>query len=177
MKNCPQCGKAANDNEKFCTLCGATFSENGNAPVNSVCSYENAEPHGTFQLPKATTKQEFLKLDENKKIRRELNTSAVICYVCAGITLMLMFVFLGNVYSLIDVALLIGLGLGIHIKQSKVCAIVLCSYAAVNVLYSLIVLRAFGGYLILIAGIYSIIYTFKLDKLWKRYQQETPYHS
>ncbi len=177
MKNCPQCGKAANDSEKFCALCGATFSEYGNAPVNGVYAYQNAGPYGNAPLTKAATKQEFLKLDGNKKIRKELNSSAILCYVCAGITLILMYVFIGNVYSLIDVALLIGLGLGIHLKQSKVCAVALCSYAAVNMLYCLIVLRIFGGYLILIAGIYSVIYTFKLDKLWKQYQQDLPYRN
>ena len=169
MKHCQICGSPANDNDSACPSCGAPFPRNDqtNMPVQG-----NYQPYGAAPQPKATSIKEFLKLSENKKMRRELNSCAIICYVCAGITLILGLFVLQNPYSLIDVALLIGLGLGIHLARSRVCAVTLCAYAAVNMIITFIESGRFGGYLILIAGIYSIVYTFKLNKLWTQYQQQ-----
>ena len=75
-------------------------------------------------VEKAATKKEFLKLPENKKYRKEINGAAIICYVCAGITLLAVLA-TGALSSIVDAAILVGLGLGIHLAQSKVCAILL----------------------------------------------------
>lgn len=75
--------------------------------------------------------------------------------------------------GLIDVAILVGLGVGIHLKQSKVCAIILLVYAVVNAVLVTMQSGTFGGWLPLIAGIYAVIYTLKLDKAWKAYQQRS----
>lgn len=118
--------------------------------------------------PKAATKKEFLKLPENTKMRREINGAAIICYVCAGITL-LVALGSGSLASILDVLILVGLGLGIHLAQSKACAILLTIYASISVLITLIAYGRLAGWLPLVAGIAALVYTVKLSKAWKAY--------
>lgn len=119
---------------------------------------------------KAETKKEFLELPQNSKIKKELRSNAIICYVCAGISLALALFVLKQPTILIDVVLVLGLALGIHLKQSRVCAVLLCAYAVVNAIFGYVQNGKVSGYLILLAGIYSVITTFKIDKLWKSYR-------
>lgn len=124
-------------------------------------------------VPVATTKQAFLALPENASMKHELLTSAIICYVCAAISLVVLVIASNNYFGLIDIAALVGLGLGIHLKQSKVCAIILLVYAVINAVFVTVQNGTLGGWLPLIAGICAVIYTFKLDKAWKAYQQRS----
>ncbi len=121
--------------------------------------------------PKASTKKEFLQLPENQKLRGNIKGAGIICYVCAGITL-LMALIAGNLFGIVDVLLLVGFGLGIHLAQSKICAILLTIYAAINVIIMVINYGTLGGWLVLLAGIYGVIYTTRLDKAWKAYQTQ-----
>ncbi len=158
MKQCPKCGQFFDDSASFCSGCGAAL-DGGSQGVDFT-----PEPR------KAATKQEFLKLPENKKMKNEILTAAIISYVCAGMTAAVMMGMQGNPISIIDVLLLVGLGLGIQLKQSRVCAILLCVDGLISVVVSVLAGGTPSGYLILIAGIFAIVYTFKLDKAWKQYQ-------
>lgn len=173
MKNCPYCGQPNQDSAKFCTSCGAALAEQ--APDTGAGSlyaekpsYASAAPY----TPVVTTKKEFIDLPENAKLKKELKTSGIICYICAGITLVMGLLVSGNYYIILDVALLVGLGLGIHLKQSKACAIALAIYGVISMVVGLVVNGQPSGWLILLAGVYAVIYAFKLDKAWKQYQQE-----
>lgn len=157
MKQCTSCSAANEDGAKFCTYCGMALG----VPAAGTVSH----------APTANTKKEFLQLPENAKLKKELRTSAIICYICAGITLLVGLFAAENPYVFIDVALLVGLGLGIHLKQSKACAIALAVYAVINTVIGLASTGRFSGWLILLAGVYAVIYTFKLDKAWKQYRQ------
>ena len=127
MKTCPNCGTACSDDASFCNACGTALEA---APVSTA-------PADDRQAP--LTKQEFLKLPENKALKKQLNMSAVIG---------------GSYLSLIDAAILLGTGLGVHLKQSRVCAIILLAYAVF-------------GVPVFLAGAYAVISTFRLDKAWK----------
>ena len=70
------------------------------------------------------------------------------------------------------VALLIGLGLGIHLKQSRACAVAPCVIGVINVIVGIATSGTPSGYLVLIAGILAIVYTFKLEKAWQQYQAQ-----
>lgn len=180
MKTCPSCGAACNDNEKFCGSCGYSFLENGSVSSQPYAPAENAYPqpaapvYPDYAQPaapaKVATKKEFLKLPENKKTRSELNGAAIVTFVCAGITLIAGLVS-GNYGILLDVAIMVGLGLGIMLSASRVCAVLLLAYGVLNVVIGLITTGTPSGYLILIAGILAVIYAFKAEKLWKQYQQ------
>ncbi len=151
MKQCVQCGQFSEDSAAFCTACGAPLSQRDHRP-------------------RAATKKEFLALPENGKLKKEIRSNAIICYVCAGISLVLALFVLKSPYMLIDVAILLGLGLGIHLAQSRVCAVMLCVYAVINTGIGFLENGKFSGYLVLLAGIYSVISTFKIEKQWKEYQ-------
>ena len=175
MKNCPSCGAVCNDNEKFCGSCGHSFldvdinasKDQPNAPAEDAYpGYGQPAPYA----PKVATKKEFLKLPENKKLRSELNGAAIVAFVCAGINVILGAV-TGNWGVMLDVAIMVGLGLGIMLFSSRVCAILLLAYGLLNVVMGLVQNGTPSGYLILIAGVLAVIYAFKAEKAWKQYQQ------
>lgn len=116
------------------------------------------------------TKKEFLKLPALEKQRKNILTSAIILYVCAAATLILG-ILSGNFGVFLDVAILLGFGLGIHLAQSRACAVIVCIYGVVNVLYALLTTGSLGGWLILVAAIDALPHTFKFHKAWTEYQQ------
>ena len=123
--------------------------------------------------PIALTKAEFLDLPENAQLKKTIKSSAVILYVCAAITGLAGFLVLdAGAFILLDVAIMVGLGLGIHLKQSKGCAIALLIYSVVSCVLTIISTGKVSGWLIIIAGIYAVSATFKLDKQWKQYRQQ-----
>lgn len=194
MKQCPNCGQILPDEGKFCTSCGASLAtaeqQANSVPTNSIPGTEfsdapvhpdatgygapgyGAQPYGYGgYAPRAATKKEFLKLPANDKVRKEINTCAIICYICAGITALVGLLVMKQPLILLDVALLVGLGLGIHLAQSRACAVVLLVYAVYSMVVGLIQNGQLSSYLVVIAGIFAVIYTFKAEKLWKEYQK------
>ena len=163
MKTCPYCGTSVNDDSKFCISCGASLAE---------VAPDASDVPAPVAAPRASTREEFLQLPENAKMKKEIKSSAIIAYVCAGITLLLSVIVGGSYLSLIDVVILVALGLLIHLKQSKAAAVILLVYSVINVIVTLITAHRLGGYLIVIAGVYATIYAFKLDKAWKEYQAQ-----
>ena len=104
-----------------------------------------ASPAYGLSLPRVSTKKEFLALPENKTLRRELAAAGIICYVCAAITAILGVAVIQNPYVLLDAAIVAGLGLGIHLSQSRACAVILCVYALINVIISVVTTGVPGG--------------------------------
>lgn len=155
---CLQCGTQIPDGMPTCPNCGAPLN---NQPAGG------GQPYGFSQK---LTKKEFLHHPNLKKIRSNINSSAIILYVAAVLTSVLGLVD-GNYFILIDIALLVGLGLGIHLAQSRVCAIIACVYSAFNVIITVVTTGSVGGWLVLVAAIYAIIATFQFQKAWKEYQQ------
>ena len=164
MSYCPNCGQPADDGTRFCPACGTPL-ENAQ-PIAQQPDYLDGAA-----TQKVSTKKEFLQLPENEKLRKSINTSGIICYICAGISLLVGLFMLKSSSVLIDAILLIGLGLGVHLAKSRVCAIILLVYAAINTIYSIVTTGKFSGYIILLAAIYAVINTFKLEKAWKEYNQ------
>ena len=176
MKTCPSCGAACNDTEKFCGSCGSSLL---NADDVSIQAESAAPAYPDYAAPvydqpaytpKAATKKEFLKLPENKRIRSELTGAAIISFISAGVTLLATFL-TGSYAVVIDVAILVGLGLGIMLSYSRACAVILLAYGLLNVVVGLVQNGTPSGYLIVIAGVLAVIYAFKAEKLWKQYQQ------
>ena len=123
--------------------------------------------------PRADTKKEFLALPENRKLRSNIRSAAIICYLAAGLTALVGFFVLDmGAYVLLDVAILLGLGLGVHLKQSKGCAIALLIYSILSCVLSSISNGQLSGWLVILAGIYAVISTFRLDKQWKAYREQ-----
>lgn len=78
------------------------------------------------------TKDEFYKHPNIASVRSQIRDAGILCYVVAGISLVLPFLS-GNPFgALLDVLLIVGLGLGIQLGKSRVCAIILTVYGAFN---------------------------------------------
>ena len=124
--------------------------------------------------PRAATKREYLKLPENIRLKKNIRLSAWICYICAALTLVVgLFVSDAGLACLLDVAILVVLGIGIHVYQSRACAVILSAYALLNVIYTLATTGKFSGYIMILAAVYALMSTFTLEKQWKAYQQES----
>ena len=118
------------------------------------------------------TKKEFLDLEQNSKMKKEIKFSAYYCYVCAVITAVFA-LSTGNYFQLIDTALILIFGLLIHFKQSLIGALMLLGYGLLNAGIQL----TNGGspsILITIVGGLAVYYTYKLNKEYKEYLATEP---
>lgn len=132
--------------------------------------YGQAYVNGTSE---PMTKKEFYKLPRLKDCRSSILASAIICYFSAGVTLIASFLLQGYVSaSILDGILLLALGLWMQLGKSRVCAIILTCYGAFNMILMLALYGQVQGWLIPVAGILGIVYTFKFNKLWDRYIKE-----
>lgn len=119
------------------------------------------------------SQKEFLRRPEMKTYALSIRISAICLYVCAGI------IFLsgveafawGDYWCLIDVAVLVGLGLGVQLKQSRVCAVLDCVYGGINLLLATVLNGYLSGWLVLLAAIFAAVATFRFRKAWEEYQR------
>lgn len=189
MKYCPQCHKPCDDNMAFCDNCGASLNA---APAPQQPSYQNPPqngyaapggyaPYGTpigsytsyAAMPRATTMKEFLKLPESKSVKSPLTVVAILCFVFGAFNLLIGFALDSFPASLIDVAILVGCGLGILLANSRIAACILLAYALFGTILNLVRNGQLTGWLIIILGVMAVLYTFKANTLWQQYQQQT----
>lgn len=116
------------------------------------------------------TRRQFLKTDEMKKIRTQIITCAIACYVIAAISVAFGYYLYGTFETVVDAVLLIFFGLLIHLLQSRVAAILLAIYAIFNCIVMSIEMGQLAGWWGCIVGVYAVIYTFKFQKAWKEYK-------
>ncbi len=145
---CLVCGAEIPDQAQFCTNC--------NAPTG----YENAP----------LSQSEFLKHPSMKKCKGSITSAAIVLYACAGITLLLNVILAQRLTAFLDIILLIGLGIGIQIGRSRICAVVATVYGVINVVVLFMMTGKISGWWILVAGIIGITSTFQYHSAWKRYQ-------
>ena len=120
------------------------------------------------------TRLEYLKSPEMTPIRKNINSCAIIGYVIAALSIVLNLFVYNNPYGLIDCALIVICSLLIHLLQSRVAAIILTAYAALNVIVVTIQTGRLGGWWIALVGVYAIIYTFKFQSNWKKVKENGP---
>lgn len=194
---CEKCGQWIEDGSKTCGKCGAPVGVNnaavdstGNAAPNGgqpgVGSFNAGQP-GTVQQAAGgyyangmqggqplMTKEEFDKHPNIASVRSQIRGAGIICYVVAGISLVISVIsggVLGIIDVLLDVLLLVGLGLGVQLAKSRVCAIILTVYGVFNTIIVTLQNGALGGWWVLLAGIYAVIYTFKYQGAWEEYRK------
>ena len=197
---CQSCGTQYPDNFRTCPNCGAPapmpnqrpyngqpnpyngqpqFNNAQQNPYNGQPQFNNAQQNpydAPNQVPQGMSKHDFYHSPLCKKYRGNIIASSVIIYICVGINLLLI-AFLHTYTSLIDVAIMLGLGLAIHLAQSRVCSILLCVYGVINTIYVFLSSGTFGGWLILVAAIYAIVATFQYQSVWNKYSKsgQIPY--
>lgn len=159
---CFQCSTQFADGMPSCPTCGM--------PANNQFMGSDTTQGQPYGYNQNLSKKEFLHHPNIDKCRKNLNSSAATLYVCAVLSLVVGFIF-GSPSVVIDVALIVGLGLGVQLAQSRVCAILICIYGAFNTITMTITNGRPGGYLILIAAVYAVIATFQFQKAWDNYKK------
>ena len=147
---CANCGAVIAPGGVFCPGCGLGVGEK--TKVDPV-------------LPEGITKREYYKNYADDSFKRQLKGSAILCYIVAGVTALM--AVLINPLSLLDAIIVLGLGLGMHLGRSKVCAYIILIYSILSTLITLISTGTFGGWLLILAGVYAVITFSKGDKRFK----------
>ena len=156
---CGNCGQQIADGAAFCPECGAPVNAQ-QAPVYQAPVYE-AVPVSVAPM----SKKEFW-ASLSKKERSNITTASIMCYISAGLTMILGLIG-GNYLVIVEVLLMAGLGLWLHLSKSTVAAWIITVYAAINTIFTLVTTGTPGGWLVLMAGIYAIIGCRKFNKAYK----------
>ncbi|MBR1691857.1 MAG: hypothetical protein IJ711_03660 [Lachnospiraceae bacterium] len=176
LRICPNCGAPARETAASGQSGPADYSQP--ADFSGAVNYEpSAVPSGVanYDQPDAYhrpdyTKKEFLNLPEMGQLKSGLTSSAVILYICAVFTFLVTVLLMESSSSILDVILLVGLGLLVQLKQSRVAAVLVLIYSLINCVVLAILTGRFGGWLIMLAGGYAIGNTFRFHKAWNTYQ-------
>lgn len=124
-----------------------------------------------FGYGQKLSRKEFLNHPNCRKYKSGIAASAIMLYFCAGLTLIFSVFVGGNIFSLVDVALVLGLALGLHLAQSRACGVIITVYSIINVIYMTILTGQPSGYLITIGAIGAMICAFQFHKAWNDYQR------
>ena len=151
---CSKCGQELENDALVCPFCGQAVSDEDR---------QQAQYGG-----KDLTKKEFLKLPGMKTIKSNVNSAGIAFYVL-GVLNIVIYAALGSFPW--DGILLIVFGLGIHLGKSRVCAILSLIYGIFGVVVALLTTGNVTGYLIVVAGVYAVMYTFRFHKAWNDYQK------
>lgn len=173
---CANCGTYVEDGKTNCPSCGAPAMAGGEMSQPGMDMGQNVnEPvnMGGFQSgysEPGLSKKEFYKHPNLSQVSKQIKGCGIAMYILAVLNVGI-FAVMGDIFSAVfSLVLMLGLGLGIHLAQSRVCAILLTIYGVFNTVISVITTGKFSGWLFLLVGIYGIIYTFKFQKAWKQYK-------
>ncbi len=117
------------------------------------------------------TRREFYKSSEMDSTRKNINGCAIAGYIVAALSLVANLLLLDNPAGIIDSILIIILSILIQTIQSRVAAVILCVYAVINMAIITMYTGRFGGWWILVIGIFAAIHTFKFHKAWKEQKE------
>ena len=193
---CPVCGKEIADGSAVCPICGVALTAPQNpapaatgaptaapqyaAPQNAAPQFaapqyaapQYAAPQNPAVMPKNV--KEFIKqmshIPEYKKMGTEISVCGILLYICAGLT-MVVGLLNGSAAVIIDVVILVGLGLWIQLGYSRVAAVIAMVYSIISMILATITTGRLSGYLIVIATVCAVIYTFKAAKAFKQYKE------
>lgn len=155
---CTQCGTELKEGIKFCTSCGAPVRE-ALDPV-TLSAVNDGFPVGT-----QVSKKEYYKKYAGESFYRNLKITAICGYVLSGLA---MISALTMPLLLLDLAIYLGLTLGMHLGKSKGCAIGITAYSAFSVVYALILTGQLAGWGWLAVGIWGIVIFSNADKRYKK---------
>lgn len=113
------------------------------------------------------TRREFYKSSEMDSVRKSINGCAIAGYIVAALSLVANLLLLDNPSGIIDTILIVILSILIQTIQSRVAAVILCVYGVINMAIITMYTGKFGGWWILVVGVFAAINTFKFHKAWK----------
>ena len=139
--------------------------------MGTVQQQSTPRTSGTAKVRRTMSQKEFYDHPAMAKLHKEIRIASILTYVLAAINCIVQIFLLNNYLVLIDVAILVSMALGVQLKQSRVCAIVMLIYGCINILIVMVLSGKPGGYMILVIGITMVTETFKFHKKWEEYQR------
>ena len=162
---CPKCGKELENGIEFCPDCGAKI-EAQPEPANTYSAPQAAPDGDTAPVidRASVSKKEYIEKYAPSALRKNINSMAIICYLCCAISVIGNLFILSNPLGLIDVAVLLALTLGVHLGKSKVCAIILLIVSIIECVFATISLGTPSGWWWIVASVSAVSSFVKLDK-------------
>lgn len=183
---CTNCGKEIVNESASCPFCGAPVAdavpeaaqsnsfENMNQPSQQPASEAwgdytsvNAQPAVDRQ---SVTKKEFIAKYAPQNLKKNIKTAAIVCYICVAISAVAALVLLDNPLMLIDVVVYLALTLGMHLGNSKICAILLLIFSVVECIISIVSFGTPAGWWLIIAAASAVSTFRKLDKEYNNFR-------
>ena len=162
-KYCRNCKAEVPADASSCANCG--YSDFDEVEQEAYGAYEGFTGQTTKSMPQ--NRKDFIDNYADPSLRKEIKNYAILCYVCAGLSMVVAIAF--NFLGIIDALILLGLSLGMHLGRSKVCAVLILVMGAVSMIVNLIVSGQIAGWLVLLAGIFAVKVFNKADKQYKAY--------
>ena len=110
------------------------------------------------------SKKEYLQKHASESFYKTIKTCAIVSYVLIGINV-LMLIF--NPLGIFDIAIMLGLTLGVHLKKVKGCAIALLCYGIFNGVVGLLAMGSPAGVAWIVVAIIYIVQFSKAEKEYK----------
>lgn len=126
-------------------------------------SFHRSAPNDSGQV---ITKKEYIKNHADEKLIKDIKKAAIVGYVCSGITAVLGFVMV-NIGIIVEVLIMIGLLLGMHLGRKKWCAMTYLIIAILDCVVSMAFTGSPSGWLIIVAGIWAVGTFNKIDKAYR----------
>lgn len=156
---CPCCGNAVEPEAAFCPHCG-----------RPVAAYNQPDPWSG--IPYGVSKGDFRRQYAPPEQQKSITVVSIIGYVLCGINVL---VALLNPFALIDVAVFLGLTLGIHLGKSKGCAIAMLVYGIVGCVIGLLAAGTPSGWAWIVLGAVAMSSIGKMDAVYEQFRAANPY--
>lgn len=138
--------------------------------TEKTMGFGNNFSHNPVEQRKTITKDEYINNYADEKIIKNINIAAIVGYVCLGITAITGIIAL-NMAVLLEVIIMLGFLLGMHLGKKKWCAMVFMCIAILDCVVSLIFAGRPSGWMVIIAGIWAVNSFNKLDKAYSTFVQ------
>lgn len=152
-----------NNNQSY----GQPQFQNYNQSYGQNQFQNNAQAYGQPYGGGPMTKSQFFKLPGMRSFRGSLIGAACVLYASAGISLINALA--SNVFAILDVVIILGLALGMHLGRSRACAFVALGYSIINIIYMITLTGLPGGWLITVGAGIGCYATCKMQSAYKNY--------
>ena len=169
---CPMCGENVKPEEGRCPSCGMAVQQEGptvrEAPESQPFGPPPIPPFGGSQAgpryggPECGSKQEFYKRFASKQTKSTLTVAGAILYICAAMNLVVGYI--------PDAAIILVLGLVIHLRGNRPCAVIMLVYSIFSCIVTSLARGTPSGWLLIIAGISAVQGAFALEKEYRAFR-------
>ena len=141
------------------------FENNNVTPEVEPVAENPYASQANYNVQPPVSKKEFFKKYAPDSFKKTILIASIIAYVMVGINVIM--VLAGNIASILDVAITLGLTLGIHVGKSKGCAIAITVYGVINVIVASLMAGSLTGWGWLAVAIAYLVAFNKAEKEYK----------